>query len=38
MLALSLRSIAGITTGYSEARTLGESGPKASTRIVEVDS
>ena len=28
MLALSLRSIASITTGYAEARPLGESGPK----------
>ncbi len=36
MLAFSLRSFAGITTGYLEARPLGENGPKASTRIVEV--
>ena len=32
MLAHSLRSIASITTGYSEARPLGESGPKASPK------
>ena len=30
MLTLSLRSIASITTGYSVARPLGESIPKAS--------
>jgi len=30
MLALSIRSIAGIPTGYAVARPLGESGPKAS--------
>jgi len=32
MLALSLRSIADITSGYAEARPLGESGPNAHDR------